>query len=180
LLCSCVEGSKQATLPRAGTTRPATEVAVKPTEPDAPPAPIDDTKPELVAPPTEIGKSKSLYQRLGGGDAITKVVDDFVAIVAADDNIKEKHRKHFMIGDVAALKKKLVDQVGEATGGPQKYTGKNMKDAHKGLEITNKDFDALVADLVKALDKNGVAEDDKKELLTMLGTMRKDVVEKED
>jgi hemoglobin len=53
-----------------------------------------------------------------------------------------------------------------------------MKDAHKGLEITNADFDALVGDLVKALDDNKVAEADKKELLGLLAPMRKDVVEK--
>ena len=45
---------------------------------------------------------------------------------------------------MAGLKKKLIEQIGEATGGPQKYTGKNMKDAHKGLVITDEDFDALV------------------------------------
>lgn len=120
----------------------------------------------------------SLYERLGGGPAVTKVVDDFVVIVAADPNIKEQHRKHIMEGDVAGLKKKLVDQIGEATGGPQKYTGRNMKDAHHGLAITNADFDALVVDLVKALDNNQVAPADKTELLQMLGKMRPDVVEK--
>ncbi len=85
-----------------------------------------------------------------------------------------------MEGDVPALKKKLVDQLGEATGGPQKYTGKNMKDAHKGLEITNKDFDALANDLVKALKKNKAADDDIQTIVKMLESMRKDVVEKPD
>jgi hemoglobin len=156
----CTEGQKPSPLQRAAGTKPS-EIAVKPAE--TPPA----AKP-------------SLYERLGKEEAITKVVDDFVANVVADENIKERHKKHFMEGDVAGLKKKLVEQIGEATGGPQKYTGKNMKDAHKGLEITNKDFDALVADLVKALDKNKVAEEDKGEIVKMLGTMRKDVVEKPD
>jgi hemoglobin len=156
----CVEGQKPSPLHRAGATKPS-EAAVKP--PDLP----QTTKP-------------SLYERIGKEQAIVQVVDDFVANVVADENIKERHKKHFMEGDVAGLKKKLVEQIGEATGGPQKYTGKNMKEAHKGLEITNKDFDALVADLVKALDKNKVAEEDKGELLKMLGTMRKDVVEKPD
>jgi hemoglobin len=157
----CVEGQKPSPLQRAGAAKPTEKAAVKP--PDLPQA----TKP-------------SLYERLGKEPAIMQVVDDFVANVVADENIKERHKKHFMEGDVAGLKKRLVEQIGEATGGPQKYTGKNMKDAHKGLEITNKDFDALVADLVKALDKNKVAEEDKGELLKMLGPMRKDVVEKED
>jgi len=123
---------------------------------------------------------RSLYERMGGETVIVKVVDDFVANVAADDNIKEKHRKHFMEGDVAALKKKLVDQIGQATGGPQKYTGKDMKTAHKGMAITDKDFDQLVVDLVKALDNSKVGKAEQHELLTMLGGMRKDVVEATD
>jgi hemoglobin len=166
ILAGCMEGQKTAPLQRAGSSKPASEVAEKPQPPEKSPA----------EPPAK----PSLYERLGKEPAIVKVVDDFVANVAADPDIKDKHKKHFQEGDVAGLKKKLVDQVGQATGGPQKYLGKNMKDAHKGLEITNKDFDALVNDLVKALDKNNVAKDDKDELLKMLGTMRKDVVEKED
>src|SRR5262245_42174891 len=120
----------------------------------------------------------SLYERLGGEPAVVKVVDEFVVNVAADEKIKPEHRKHFQEGDVAGLKKKLVDQIGAATGGPQKYAGKTMKDAHRGLQITNADFDALVADLVKALENNKVGAAEKKELLDMLGKMRGDVVEK--
>jgi hemoglobin len=123
--------------------------------------------------------ARSLYDRMGGEVVIVKVVDDFVTNVAADPDIKDKHKKHFQEGDVAGLKKKLVDQIGQATGGPQKYTGKDMKTAHQGLGITDKDFDALVADLVKALDNNKVGQAEKDELLKMLGGMRGDVVEKE-
>jgi hemoglobin len=123
-------------------------------------------------------RTESLYQRLGGEKAITKVVDDFVANVMADPKIKQSHKEHFEKGDVAGLKKKLIEQIGEATGGPKKYTGKNMKDAHKGLGITNEDFDALVGDLRKALDDNNVAAANRDELLNLLGEMKKDVVEK--
>lgn len=122
---------------------------------------------------------RSLYDRLGGEKGITKVVDDFVANVIADPDYKDKHKKHFIEGDVAALKRKLIDQVGQATGGPQKYTGKGMKEAHAGLGITDADFDTLVADLTKALDNNNVAKKDQDELLTMLGGMRNEIVEKQ-
>jgi hemoglobin len=123
-------------------------------------------------------QKKLLYERLGGEPAISKVVDDFVAEVVADPKIKERHKKHFMDDNVPALKKKLIDQVGEATGGPQKYTGKSMKDAHKGLEITDPDFDALVGCLERALDRNKVGKAEKDELLGKLAGLRKDVVEK--
>ena len=117
---------------------------------------------------------KSLYERLGGKDAITAVVDDFVARVAADKRINS----FFAKANVPRLKMMLVDQICEATGGPCKYTGRDMKAAHKGMGITNADFDALVGDLVATLDKFKVGEREKQELLSALGPMRKDIVEK--
>src|SRR5207237_4210397 len=77
----------------------------------------------------------SLYDRLGRAEGITRVVDDFVGNVAADPRIKPSHKHHFEHGDVAGLKKKLTDQIGAATGGPEKYTGRGMREAHKGLKI---------------------------------------------
>jgi hemoglobin len=118
---------------------------------------------------------KSLYERLGGKEAITAVVDDFVARVAADKRINSSFAK----ANVPRLKMMLVDQICEATGGPCKYTGRDMKTTHKGMGITNADFDALVGDLVASLDKFKVGEREKQELLAALGPMRKDIVEKQ-
>jgi hemoglobin len=118
---------------------------------------------------------KSLYERLGGKDAITAVVDDFVSRVAEDKRING----FFAKANVPRLKMMLVDQICEATGGPCKYTGRDMKAAHKGMGITNADFDALVGDLVATLDKFKVGEREKQELLAALGPMRKDIVEKQ-
>ena len=69
---------------------------------------------------------KSLYERLGGKKAITAVVDDFVGRVAADKRING----FFAGANVPRLKMTLVDQICEATGGPCKYTGRDMKSAH--------------------------------------------------
>src|SRR5262245_58225791 len=93
--------------------------------------------------------SKTLYDRLGGKDAITAVVDDFVSRVAADNRIN----KFFATTDIKMLKMHLVNQICEASGGPCKYTGRSMKDAHKGMGVSGADFNALVEDLVAALDK---------------------------
>jgi hemoglobin len=70
----------------------------------------------------------------------------------------------------------LVEQIGEASGGPQKYSGRDMKTTHAGLEITEDDFNALVEDLVMALDKFKVGEMEKSELLSVLGPMQSDIV----
>jgi hemoglobin len=115
---------------------------------------------------------KSLYDRLGGKDAITAVVDDFVNTAATDDRIKD----FFKNTDAKDLKAKLVDQICEASGGPCKYTGKDMKTVHTGMKITEDHFNALVEDLVKSLDKFKVGEREKNELLGALGGMKGDIV----
>ena len=117
----------------------------------------------------------SLFERLGGKDAITVVVDDFVARCAGDDRINGK----FARTDIARLKANLVDQVCQASGGPCTYTGRDMRTTHDGMAVTGGEFEALVADLVATLDKFGVGEAEKAELLGALAPMRSDIVEVE-
>ncbi|MFT3700624.1 MAG: group 1 truncated hemoglobin [Kofleriaceae bacterium] len=124
------------------------------------------------ADPKTAPAEKSLFDRLGGKAAITKVVDDFVANVAADKRINS----FFAKTDIKKLKANLVDQVCEATGGPCKYKGKDMKTAHKGMKITEDQWNATVEDLTKALDKNKVGDKEKGELLGALGGMKGDIV----
>ena len=93
---------------------------------------------------------KSLYERLGGKEAITAVVDDFVGRVAADNRING----FFAKANVPRLKTKLVNQICEASGGPCKYSGPDMKTAHRGMGVTSTAFDALVGDLVATLAAN--------------------------
>jgi hemoglobin len=161
-LAGCMEGQKPTPLTRTAT----------------PPSEVKGNVPP--PPPHTVQGKKSLYERLGGHTAIVSVVDDLVDFVVADDKIRPEHKKHFKEGDVAGLKQKLVNQIGEATGGPERYTGKNMKDAHRGLGITDADFDALVSDLVKAMDKNKVPAKEQEELKAKLAPMRGDIVESKD
>jgi len=119
-------------------------------------------------------KAKSLYDRLGGKKSITAVVDEFVARVVADKRINA----FFAKANAPKLKKNLVDQICQASGGPCKYTGKSMKEAHKGMGISSADFNVLVEDLVGALDKFKVGEKEKNDLLGALGPMKSDIVEK--
>jgi len=116
----------------------------------------------------------SLFDRLGGLDAITAVVDDFVTNVTADARIGA----FFAKTDLAALKKHLVEQICAAAGGPCTYAGRPMAEAHAGMGVKDADFDALVEDLAKSLDAHKVAEKDKAELVALLGTMRGDIVGK--
>ena len=124
-------------------------------------------------------KEKTLYERLGGKKAIVAVVDEFVGRVAADTRINSYFAAAAADPQrLGAFKMKLVDQICQASGGPCKYMGKDMKTAHMGMGITGGQFGALVEDLAGALDKFKVGEREKTELLGALGPMKTDIVEK--
>jgi hemoglobin len=114
----------------------------------------------------------SLYDRLGGKPAITAVVDDFVANVAADQRINAR----FATANVDRLKQMLVAQICAGTGGPCSYTGRDMQSAHKGMHISDAEFGALVEDLVTTLDKFKVPAKEKQDLLAVLGPMKPAIV----
>ena len=117
---------------------------------------------------------KPLYDRLGGKPAITAVVDDFIGNVGGDARINQR----FTNANIPRLKTMLVDQICAATGGPCTYTGQNMVDAHRGMNVRDAEFTALVEDLVKSLDKFKVPAQEKNELLTALGGMKPQIVGK--
>ena len=117
---------------------------------------------------------KSLYTRLGGQTTIRAVVDDFVGNVAADKRIN----KFFARTDIPNLKRQLTNQICQGSGGPCKYTGRSMKDAHRGIGVSGANFGALVEDLQKSLTKFKVPAREQGELMAILGPMKKDIVEK--
>ena len=122
-------------------------------------------------------EKRSLYDRLGGEPAITAVIDDFLANVLADNRINAFFANVDEAGK-ANLRAKLIEQVCAASGGPCTYTGKDMVTVHTGMNLTEADFNALVEDLVKSLDKFKVPEPEKNELLAALGSMKGDIVGK--
>lgn len=126
-----------------------------------------------VEAPSDRARSTSLYERLGGTTAISAVVDRFVANVAGDRRINGR----FATTDIPRLKRHLVDQICVASGGPCTYTGRDMKTTHGGMRISNADFNALVEDLVAALNHFQVPPSEQKELLGLLSPMEKDIVE---
>jgi hemoglobin len=121
---------------------------------------------------------KTLFTRLGGKKGITAVVDDFVSNCASDTRINSFFAATAADPKrLASFKGKLVDQICQAAGGPCKYTGKTMKEAHAGMGVKEEHFNALVEDLVKSLDKFKVHTEDKNTLLGVLGPMKSDIVE---
>ena len=129
---------------------------------------------DSAAPPPQVEKAQpaSLYDRLGGKPAIAAVVDDFVANVAADKRVNAAFRK----ANTARLKARLNEQLCEASGGPCKYAGRSMKTVHKSMGITDAQFDAVVEDFKKTLDKFRVPSTEQAELTAILAPMRADIV----
>jgi hemoglobin len=120
-----------------------------------------------------IAQKKSLYERLGGKDAIKAVVDELATIAITDGRINRK----FIKSNPERLKYELVEQICAVTGGPCKYTGRDMKAAHKHMGVTEGEFNALVEDLVAALDKFKVGATEKNELLNILAPLKSQIVE---
>lgn len=122
-------------------------------------------------------KEKSLYQRLGGYDAIAAVSDEFILRLATG-----KRLKRFVVGLSDDSKKKLrqhlVDFLCNLTGGPCLYLGRDMKTVHTGLGIDEDDWKEGVDALVATLEKFKVPEQEKSEVLTAFGSLKKDIVEK--
>ena len=122
---------------------------------------------------TAMSESLSLYDRLGRRDAIVLVVKDFVEQRVAKD---ARINSMFANTDIPGLEAKLVDQICEATGGPCKYTGKDMRTVHASMNIKDAHFNALVEDLKASLDHFKVGAREQQELIGALAKMHDDIV----
>ena len=123
------------------------------------------------------GNEKSLYDRLGGYNALAAVVDDFIVRLVTD-----KQFERFFVGHSNDSKKRIrqhiLDQFCAGTGGPCIYTGRDMKTTHAGLGITSGQWDAAATHLIASLDKFKVPEKEKGEVIAFVSTLKKDIVEK--
>lgn len=121
---------------------------------------------------------KSLYVRLGGVYNIAPVVDEFLEVLYNDDilNANPKIKEARDRVPKAYLKYHVTSMVCQAAGGPEKYTGRGMKESHQHLNITEKEWQAMGADFKKVLDKFKVPEQEQKELFAIVETTKKDIV----
>jgi hemoglobin len=123
-------------------------------------------------------QTTSLYERLGGIYNIATVVDDFIDRIMVDDRLNanprvdEAHHRVLPPG----FKYLVTEQVGEATGGPQRYTGRAMNDSHRDLVITADEWRAFTDDLGQTLDKFGVPQQERSELFAINESTKDDIV----
>lgn len=122
-------------------------------------------------------QQKSLYQRLGGYDAIAAVSDEFIKRLATDEQ-----EKRFFIGfsddSKARIRQHIVDFICKAAGGPCLYTGRDMKTAHAGSGVTKADWDRTLKIFGEVLDKFQVPDQERKDIAAAIGPLEKDIVEK--
>lgn len=123
-------------------------------------------------------EKKPLYERLGGVYAIATVVDAFIEKLLVNDtlNTNPAIREARARVPKAGLKFHVTALVCQVTGGPQAYTGRSMKEAHRKLNITEREWDAMVHDFVEVLDQFKVPKAEQGELLTIVGSTRGDIV----
>ena len=135
-----------------------------------------------------------LFDRLGGEKGIIAIVDDFTPRVLQDPrvdwqregdksggwafwrNSSKSSAWTATAGNVATLKKHLVQFIELATGGPVHYDGKTMKSAHAGMKIGNPEFDAVLGDLKASLDRLQIPNKEQKELLSIIESTRPQIV----
>ena len=120
-------------------------------------------------------QTKTLYDRLGGVDAINALTESWVARVGGDDRANGK----FVRTDIERLMTEVIDQLCEATGGPCTYTGRSMLETHAGMEVTAGEFDVVMQHLDATLDELNVPKTEQDELVDLLMPMRDDIVEVE-
>lgn len=122
--------------------------------------------------------SESLYQRLGGLYPIAALVSDFLDRLAEDEVIAQNPRVVAALPaeKMPGLKVLATNLLVQATGGPSLYTGRSMKESHRGLEITGAQWEAAVAQFQAAMDGQSIPLDLQKELLALVGSLRADIV----
>lgn len=134
--------------------------------------------------PAPTATPATLYARLGSVDGVSKVVDSFLANVIAESqtsnsSLKRTFEPLITSGNaqrVTLLRDNLIDQIGQATGGPLVYKGMTMTAAHKGMAITTQEFGVFGVAFTKALTDNGVKDPEKTELLTIITSLQSQVV----
>jgi hemoglobin len=115
----------------------------------------------------------SLYEQLGGQEAIDAVVEEFYARVLADEKVKSL----FDNTDMEKQKRHQAAFIAYATGGPNRYQGRTIKKAHEGLGITEEQFAAVAGHLSDSLKHFNVPEELIERVIELFNSLKGDVVE---
>ncbi|SFF31647.1 group I truncated hemoglobin [Sunxiuqinia elliptica] len=116
---------------------------------------------------------KSLFERLGGTDGITQIVDDAIDAHMNNPQVSARFLPYReMPEQLALVKKHSVEFFSEGSGGPTKYSGKDMSIAHRGMNISPAEYMHVLDDILETLDKHKIDEGTKKDVLSILWSLK--------
>jgi len=116
---------------------------------------------------------KSLYERLGSVEGISRLVDDIIDEHLKNPLIKTRYEN---VEDMEHVKRMVTEFFCAGSGGTQTYTGKDMLTAHRGMNVSEQEFLAVVDDVFRAMDKNKIGEDVKKDVLAILYSLKGEII----
>ncbi|PTN08184.1 group 1 truncated hemoglobin [Mangrovibacterium marinum] len=120
---------------------------------------------------------QSLYERLGGSDGITKLVDDIVENHLTNPAVKARFlplkddQDHF-----AKTRQHLINFLASGTGGPEVYEGKEMIPAHRGMNISKAEYLDVIDDIMSALNKHNIDEQTQKDVLAIAYSLKDQII----
>lgn len=114
----------------------------------------------------------SLYERLGAAKGVEKLVDDILALHLKNPVVATR----FLNGDLERAREKAREFIAMGTGGPAAYTGKDMRETHRGMNISEQEFVAVLDDILAAMDANGVGQREKEEFLAIAYSLKGDII----
>lgn len=117
-------------------------------------------------------QTNSLYERLGGSKRIASIANDAVELHLKNPAVSARYKQ----SDIPHVKQLAFEFFAMGTGGPEIYTGRNMLDTHRGMNINEQEFMEVVEDILEALKMNHISQQEQDEVLAILYSMRKEIV----
>lgn len=122
-------------------------------------------------------ESLSLFQRLGGSSGISALVDDIVAEHMDNPVVRARFQPYLDTPDkLSAIKRHTCAFLEAGSGGPQQYSGRTMRDAHRGMNINATEYVAVLDDILTALRKHGIDEQTQRDVLAIAYSLKGDIV----
>lgn len=114
----------------------------------------------------------ALYRELGGQSGITAIVDGFLFELSEDRDVLPL----FANTDIERFRDKFIEQLCDVSGGPCEYTGDTMRETHRDMQVTRAQFNSVVEDLIRAMEREDVPVGAQNRLLKRLAAMYGDIV----
>lgn len=121
--------------------------------------------------------NNTLYENLGGATGISKMVDDIVEAHLNNPVIKARFLPYLEKPErVAEIKKHTCDFLAAGSGGPEKYTGRSMPETHRGMNISEAEYMAVVDDILGVIEKHGIHESARKDILAITYALKGEII----